>query len=98
MSNTRGPANRSQSKFPRALTLFRRAAGLNPRLEIAKINEGIALAYLQKYDLAIKVLAPFTKKDQGNAHAWYTLGLIYKNQSDSEKSLHAFEAAATLVR
>src|SRR5262249_11002778 len=96
--NNLGAAYMNQQQFARALNLFRRVAALNPILEIAKINEGIALANLQKYDLAIKVLTPFTKNDHGNAHAWYTLGLIYTNQSDSEIWRHAFKPAATLVR
>jgi len=95
--NNLGVAYMNQQQFAKALNLFRRAAALNPKLEIAKINEGIALANLQKYGLAIKVLASLTRKDQGNAHAWYTLGLIHKNQSDSEKSLQAFETAAKLA-
>src|SRR5215471_20694718 len=95
--NNLGAAYMNQQQFARALNLFRRAVALNPKLEIAKINEGIALANLQKYGMAIKVLTSFTRKDQGNAHARYTLGLIYKYQSDSEKSLQAFETAAKLV-
>src|SRR5215467_11975137 len=91
--NNLGAAYMNQQQFARALGLFRRAAALNPKLEIAKINQGIALANLQKYESAITVLTPFTKKNHANAHAWYTLGLVYKNEANSEKSLEAFEAA-----
>ncbi|HEV7551867.1 MAG TPA: tetratricopeptide repeat protein, partial [Candidatus Angelobacter sp.] len=84
----------NQQEFARALNLFRRAAALNPKLETAKINEGIALANLQKYDAAAALLNAFARKDPDNAHIWYTLGLVYKNQGNSEKSLAAFQAAA----
>lgn len=95
--NNLGAAYMNQQQFALALKLFRRAAALNPKLEISRINQGIALANLQKYESAITVLKPFTRKDHGNAHAWYTLGLVYKNQANSEKSLEAFEAAANLA-
>ncbi|HWX53525.1 MAG TPA: FG-GAP-like repeat-containing protein [Verrucomicrobiae bacterium] len=95
--NNLGAAYMNQQQFARALNLFRRAAALNPKLEIAKINEGIALANLQKYDAAATLLNTLLKRDAGNAHIWYTLGLAYKNQAKSEKSLDAFAAAARLA-
>ena len=95
--NNLGAAYMNQQQFARALNLFRRAATVNPKLQIARLNEGIALANLQKYGQAAAILNVLVKKDPGNAHAWYTLGLIYKNLAESEKSLKAFEAAAKLV-
>src|SRR5215472_12606663 len=95
--NNLGVAYMNQQQFARALRLFRQAAALNPKLDIAKTNEGIALANLQKYDAAAARLNVLVKKDSGNAQAWYTLGLVYKNQTESQKSLAAFEAAARLV-
>lgn len=95
--NNLGAGYMNQQQFARALSLFRRAAALNPKLEIAKINEGIALANLQKYGPAITLLNTLIKKEPGNARAWYTLGLVYKNQANSERSRDAFETAARLV-
>ncbi|HEY6250984.1 MAG TPA: FG-GAP-like repeat-containing protein, partial [Candidatus Angelobacter sp.] len=95
--NNLGAAYMNQQEFARALNLFRRAAALNAKLEIAKINGGMALANLQKYDAAARVLKALVKKDPNDAHAWYTLGMVYKNQSNPEKSLEAFEAAARTV-
>ena len=92
--NNLGAAYMNQQQFARALKLFRRAAVLNPNLEIAKINQAIALANLQKYDQAAIILNASLKKDPGSARAWYTLGLVYKNQGSSKKSLDAFEAAS----
>ena len=66
---------------------------LNPKSETAKINEGIALANLQKYDAAAALLNALARKDPDNAHIWYTLGLVYKNQGNSEESLAALQTA-----
>jgi tetratricopeptide (TPR) repeat protein len=96
--NNLGAAYMNQQQFMRALSLFRQAAALNPKLEIARINEGIALANLQKYGPAATVLNTLLKKDPGNAHAWYMLGLVHKDQGNSEKSLDAFQAAAKLAQ
>src|SRR5215510_144621 len=82
--NNLGVAYMNQQQFARALRLFRQAAALNPKLDIAKTNEGIALANLQKYDAAAARLNVLVKKDPGNAQAWYTLGLVYKNQTESQ--------------
>src|SRR5437899_1414200 len=95
--NNLGAAYMNQQGFARALNLFRQAAAFNPKLEIARINEGIALANLQKYDAAATLLNTLAKRDTGNAHIWYTLGLVYKNQGNSEKSLSAFGNAAKLA-
>ncbi|HZD95129.1 MAG TPA: tetratricopeptide repeat protein, partial [Candidatus Sulfotelmatobacter sp.] len=95
--NNLGAAYMNQQQFARALNLFRQAAALNPKLEIATINEGIALANLQKYDVAVTLLSTLARKDSDNAHIWYTLGLLYKSQGNAEKSLAAFQTAARLA-
>src|SRR2546423_263372 len=73
--NNLGAAYMNQQQFARALNLFRRAAALNTKLEIAKTNKGIALANLQKYGAATTIFTALARKDHGNAHAWYMLGL-----------------------
>ena len=92
--NNLGAAYMNQQQFALALKFFRQALTLDPRLEFAKLNKAIALAYLQKYDLARETLNAIVKTDPNNAHAWFVLGLVYKNQSDSEKALLAFQNAA----
>src|SRR5215467_8081018 len=91
--NNLGAAYMNQQQFALALSLFRQAAVLNPKLEMAKVNQGIALENLQKYDQAAAVLNASLKRDPGNAHAWYTLGLVYKNQADAKKAPGAIETA-----
>jgi tetratricopeptide (TPR) repeat protein len=95
--NNLGAAYMNQQQFARALNLFRQAAAFNPKLEMAKVNQGIALLNLQKYDQAAAVLNASLKRDPGNAHAWYALGLVYKNQADAKRSLGAFETASRLA-
>ena len=95
--NSLGAAYMNQQQFARALTLFRQAITLDPKLKFAKINEGIALAYLQKYGPAHAVLNAVVKANPDNAHAWFVLGLVFKNQGDFQQSLPAFQSAARLV-
>jgi Flp pilus assembly protein TadD len=95
--NNLGAAYMNQQQFARALILFRQAVALDPKSEIAKLNEAIALTNLQKYSPAATLLNGLLKKDPANARAWYMLGLIYKNQAESEKSLQAFESASKFV-
>ena len=95
--NNLGAAYMNQQQFARASNLFRRAYALNPTLEIAQINEAIALANLQQYGPAAALLNALIKKDPGNPHVGYMLGLVYKSEGNSQKSLDAFEAAAKLA-
>src|SRR5215472_14501965 len=60
--NNLGAAYMNQQQFARALRLFRQAAVLNPKLEIAKVNQGIALENLQRYDLAAAALNASLKR------------------------------------
>lgn len=92
--NNLGAAYMNQQEFARALSLFRQAATLNPKLEIARLNQAIALTNLQKYAPAIAILNGLLKKNPENPNAWYALGLIYKSQAEPGKSLEAFQAAA----
>jgi Flp pilus assembly protein TadD len=95
--NNLGAAYMNQQEFQRALNLFRQAAVLDPKLDIAKVNQGIALVYLQKYGPARTILNRVTKADPSNVHTWYALGLMYKNQGDTKSALEAFQSAAKLA-
>src|SRR5205809_5249048 len=95
--NNLGAAYMNQQEFHRALNLFRQAATFDPKLEIAKVNQGIALVYLQKYGPARTILNNVTNADPGNVQAWYALGLMYKNQGDAKRALDAFQSAAKLA-
>jgi tetratricopeptide (TPR) repeat protein len=95
--NNLGVAYMNQQQFARAYSLFRQATVLDPQLEAAKVNQGIALAYQQKYQAAGILLNAVITKTPNQAHAWYVLGLVLKNAGDSEKALHSFSTAARLA-
>jgi Flp pilus assembly protein TadD len=95
--NNLGVAYMNQQQFERSLNFFRQAVTLDPKLEIAKVNQGIALAYLQKYGPARTVLSKATRENPSNVRAWYALGLMNKNQGDTQRALDAFLSAAKLA-
>lgn len=94
--NTLGAAYMNQQQFARALKLFRRAAAIDPALQAAKTNEGIALLNLQQFEPARLVLTTVVKAHPNDAHAWYNLGILYKSQGAPDKALDSFEHAAHL--
>src|SRR5579883_1630663 len=85
--NNLGTAYMNQQEFEHGLKLFRQAEAADPKLRVAKINEGIALENLQQYAPAIDLFNAVLKEDPNSAAAWYNLGLIYKGQGDSDKAL-----------
>src|SRR5215813_4944583 len=85
--NNLGAAYMNQQQFERALKCFRQALALDPKLEIAKVNQGIALANLRKFESAGKILSAAVRANPNDPHAWYILGLVYKNQGESQESL-----------
>src|SRR5260370_33030224 len=75
-ANNLGTAYMNQQQFKRALELFQRAALLDPKLEAARMNQGIALLSLQQYRPALFVLQIITKTAPGNAPAGDNMRLI----------------------
>ena len=65
----------NQQLFEKGLKSFQQAAELDPKLTIARLNEGIALLNLQKIDEAKAALEDALKQDPKNPNAWYNLGL-----------------------
>src|SRR5882757_7443672 len=89
--NSLGAAYMNQQKFERALGLFGQAAALDPGLEAAKTNAGIALLNLQRFEKARIALNEVVRAHADDAHAWYNLGLLHKSQGDSAKALDSFQ-------
>ncbi len=81
----------NQQLFEKALKSFQQAADLDPKLTIAKLNEGIALLNLQKIDEAKALLEDALKQDPKNPYAWYNLGLFAKNTGDAQAAIVAFQ-------
>ncbi len=95
--NNLAAAYMGQQKFEPALKLFEQAYKLDPRLQVARLNQGIALLNLQRADAARQVLDEFLKKNPQSARAWYNLGLLTKNSGHAKSAVEAFRRAAELA-
>src|SRR5436189_4659819 len=82
--NNLGAAYMNQQLFEKGLKAFQDAAALNPQLQIAQLNAGIALLNLTRMDAAKELLEAAVKRDPKDPHAWFNLGLLYKNSNNPE--------------
>src|SRR5690348_268971 len=89
--NNLGVAYMNQQLFEKALKSFEDAAKTDPALDIAKLNQAIALANLGKIDAALPVLQSAVKRNANDPYAWYNLGLAYKSSSNVEGAIGAFK-------
>src|SRR3979490_167253 len=85
--NNLGAAYMNQQLFEKGLKAFQRAAALDPKLAIARLNEGIAFLNLQKVDEAKAALEDALKQDSKNPNAWYNLGMLAKNIGDAHAAI-----------
>jgi Tfp pilus assembly protein PilF len=88
--NNLGAAYMNQQLFEKALKNFQAAAALDPKLQIARVNQGIALLNMGRIDAARPILEEAVKRDPSDAHAWFNLGLLYKNTGDTDAATIAF--------
>jgi len=88
--NNLGAAYMNQQLFEKALKNFEEAAALDPKLQIARVNQGIAILNLGRIDAAKPILEEAVKRDPSDAHAWDNLGLLYKNTGDTQPAIDAF--------
>ena len=63
----------NQQLFEKGLKSFQQAAEADPKLAIARLNEGIAYLNLQKVDEAKAALEDALKQDPKSPNAWYGL-------------------------
>src|SRR5580658_2414814 len=68
--NNLGAAYMNQQLFEKGLKCFEQASELDPKLTIARLNEGIAFLNLQKIDEAKAVLENAVKQDPKDPYAW----------------------------
>ena len=80
----------NQQLFEKALKAFEQAAALDPKFQIATMNQGIALLNLGRVDAARKFLEQAVKENPRDAHAWYNLGMLEKNSANSAAAVDAF--------
>jgi tetratricopeptide (TPR) repeat protein len=95
--NNLGVAYMGQQRFAEATRLFQRAYALDPKLEVARLNEGISLLNEQKIEPARTALQAVIQRDLANARAWYNLGLLYKGIGQAKDAVEAFRHAAQLA-
>src|SRR5256885_9682557 len=77
--NNLGAAYMNQQLFEKGLKAFQEAAARDPKLEVASLNQGVALLNLTRIDPAKALLEDAVKKAPKDPHAWFNLGLLYKN-------------------
>jgi tetratricopeptide (TPR) repeat protein len=95
--NNLGAAYMGQQRFAEATRLFQSAHELDPKLEVARLNEAISLLNEQKIEPAKAALLAVIKRDAANARAWYNLGLLYKGVGQAKEAVDAFRHAARLA-
>jgi tetratricopeptide (TPR) repeat protein len=88
--NNLGAAYMNQQLFEKGLKAFQEAAALDPRLQVASMNQGIALLNLARIDPAKGLLEAAGKNAPSDPHAWFSLGLLYKNSDNPQGSVEAF--------
>ena len=94
--NNLGTALMNQQLIEKAAVKFSEAYTADPSLTIAKINQGIALLYLQKLPEAAQALTLAASAAPNDPHVWYALGLLYRNQNLPKQSLEAFRKTIAL--
>jgi len=88
--NNLGAAYMNQQLFEKGLKAFQDASALDPKLQIASLNQGIALLNLARIDHAKVLLEAARKNVPNDPHAWFSLGLLYKNSDNPQGSVDAF--------
>src|SRR5882757_6751527 len=88
--NNLGAAYMNQQLFEKGLKSFQDAAALDPELQVATLNQGVALLNLTRLDPAKALLEAAAKKNPGDPHAWFSLGLLYKNSDNPQGAVDAF--------
>src|SRR5688500_3644489 len=74
--HTVGVAYMTQQSFEKALALFEQAYAADPGLLSARLNQGIALLNLQRFDAAREALTDAVRLQPSNPRGWYNLGLL----------------------
>src|SRR6266436_1973854 len=95
-NNTLGVAYMNQQKFAEAQKYFEKALAGDPKFAIARLNLGISLLSQQKLEDARAALEEATRARPKDPYAWYNLGLVYKDTSEAEKGIEAFQHVAQL--
>ena len=95
--NNLGAAYMNQQLFEKALKTFEQAAALDPKLTMARLNQGIALLNLGRIDAAKPLLEQAAKQDPKDPYAWYNLGLLAKNSGETDAAIGAFHQVMDII-
>ena len=80
--NNLGAGYMNQQSFEKGLHLFQQAAKLDPNLQIAKLNQGIALLNLGQIEVTSQqILENASQQTPKDPFAWYNLCLLYKSSN-----------------
>src|SRR5436190_23226489 len=74
--NNLGAAYMNQQLFEKGLKAFQVAASLDPKLEISRMNQGIALLNLTRIDQAKQLLEEAVGRNRNEPHGWFKLELL----------------------
>ncbi len=97
-ANTLGVAYMNQQRPADAQKLFEQALQADPNFAVAKVNLGIALLAQQKTgSRARRSCRRAGEQRPDDPYAWYNLGLVYKDLSEQEKGIAAFERVTQLA-
>jgi tetratricopeptide (TPR) repeat protein len=88
--NNLGCAYMNQQLFEKGLKNFQDAASLDPNLQVARLNQGIALLSLGRVDAAKEILEAAAKNNPKDEHAWYNLGMLEKNNNETQAAVDDF--------
>ncbi len=94
--NNLGVAYMNQQLFDKALKHFEQAAKLDPKFQIAQMNQGVALLNLGRVDAARQFLEQAVKQNPTDPHAWYNLGMLEKNSANSQAAIEAFRRVTVI--
>ncbi len=94
--NTLGAANLTRQSTVEALALFEQAYESDPTFTTARLNQGIALFNLQRFEEALDILTALTVEIPDYTRAWYNLGWTLRTLGRSEEAAETFGRAAEL--
>lgn len=90
--NNLGCAYMNQQLFEKGLKNFQDAAALDPNLQVARLNQGIALLNLARIDAAKEILEAAAKNGPKDPRIWYALGMLEKTAAKRRRHWKIFAA------
>jgi Tfp pilus assembly protein PilF len=96
--NTLGVAYLNQQRPADAQKYFERALEADPKFAVARLNLGVSFLAQQKLEPAKEALMQATEQLPKDPYAWYNLGLVYKDLTENEKGIEAFQHVTEITQ